>query len=433
MDFGLGRTYNWVFHVAYVMTPILGFDYFAACKFNINVHNASVTDKHTNVSIRDNATVIKNVSYISSVLPSSSYLQLLNEFPALLSEKPIHPPKHNIVHRICTTGGPVYCTPRCLIPHISASIKPAFAKLLADGIISVSCSPWCCPLHCVPKKDDSWRPTADYSPLNNLTILDTYPLPHLQSFTDQLHNKTIFSKIDLKDAFLQIPVHPDDIAKTTITTPFGAFQYHYMSFGLSGASQLFQQLIDTALQDIKIRLPNGHEKDISVFAYINDILLASSSHENHFLELGAVFQCLTDYGLRISPIKCEFGACSMEFLRHLIDENGIASLPEKVAAMRSYETPTTAKELRRYLGMINFYRRFLPRSAETLQPLYDLIKNLNSLPKNTKISWSNEQLQAFEKSKSDLADASNLAYPALNEPLYLAADASDTAVAAVLY
>ena len=118
----------------------------------------------------------------------------------------------------------------------------------------------------------------------------------------------------------------------------------------------------------------------------------------------------------------------MEFLRHLINKDGIAPLPEKVVAMRSYETPTTAKELRQYLGIINFYRRFVPRSAETLQPLYDLIKELNALPKNTKISWNSEQLQAFNKSKTDLTDTSYLAYPAPKEPLYLAAVASDTAV-----
>ena len=106
---------------------------------------------------------------------------------------------------------------------------------------------------------------------------------------------------------------------------------------------------------------------------------------------------------------------------------------KKVAAMRTYETPGTAKELRRYLGMINFYRSFVPKSAETLQPLYDLIKEFNTKPKNAKIIWNNEQLQAFNRSKTDLANASYLAYPAPNEPLYLAADASDTAVAAVLY
>ena len=237
LDFGLGRVYNWVFHVADVTTPILSIDFLAACNYNINVHNASITDKCTKSSIMANTTSMKNVTHITSIIPSSEYLQLLNEFPALLSEKPIHPPKHNVVHRIRTTGGPVYCRPRCLSPHIATSVKPAFAKLPADGIISVSCSPWCCPLHFIPKKDDSWYPTGDYRPLNNLTMADTYPLPHLQSFTDQLHGKTVFSKIYLKDAFLQIPVHPDDVLKTTITTSFGTFQYHYMPFGLSGASQ----------------------------------------------------------------------------------------------------------------------------------------------------------------------------------------------------
>ena len=185
-----------------------------------------------------------------------------------------------------------------------------------------------------------------------------------------------------------------------------------MTFGLSGASLSFQRFIDTALRGITIRLPNGQEQDVSVFAYIDDILLTSSNHEVHMLELRAVFQCLTDFDLCISPLKCEFGAHSMEFLGHLINKDGIAPLPEKVVAMRSYETPTTAKELRCYLGMINFYRRFVPKSAETLQPLNDLIKELNALPKNKRISRSSEQLQAFNKSKTDLADASYLAYPA---------------------
>ena len=121
---------------------------------------------------------------------------------------------------------------------------------------------------------------------------DTYPLPHLQSFTDQLNRKTVFSKIDLKDSCLQIPVHPDDVPKTTITTPFGAFQYHYMPFGLSGASQSFQRFIDTALSGITVTLPNGQEHEVGVFACIDYILLASSNHDIHMLELHAVFQRL---------------------------------------------------------------------------------------------------------------------------------------------
>ena len=337
------------------------------------------------------------------------------------------------MHRIITTGGPVYCRPRRLNPHIQASIKPAYDKLLNDGIVTRSSSPWCCPLHCVAKKDDSWRPTGDYRPLNNLTVPDTYPLPHLQSFTDHLHGKTVFSKIDLKDAFQQIPVHPDDVPKTTITTPFGSFQYHYMPFGLSGASQTFQRFIDTVLRDLYITLPGGKRHQITVFAYIDDILLASNNSQLHLLELEALFQRLTNYGLRINALKCDFGTSSMEFLGHLISQEGIAPLPDKVAAMHSFQQPSDAKDLRRYLGMINFYRRFVQNSAQTLQPLYDLIKKHNTLPKNAKIDWTKEQLHAFEKSKSDLANATLLAYPDPDKPLYLAADASDSSVAGVLF
>ena len=119
--------------------------------------------------------------------------------------------------------------------------------------------------------------------------------------------------------------------------------------------------------------------------------------------LHALFPRLTDFGIGISPLKCEFGANSMEFLGHLINQEGIAPLPENVAAMRLYETPTTAKGLRHYLGMINFYMRFAPSSAETLLPLYHLLKNTNSLPKNAKISWNSDQLEEFKKSKTDLA------------------------------
>ena len=136
LDFGLGRVYYWVFYVADVTTPILGIDFLTASQFNINIHNASITNKSTRATIRANTTRMSNTTQVTSTITSSDYLQLLNEFSLLLSEKPIHPPRHNMVHRIRTIGGPGYCRPRHLRTHISASVKPAFAKLLADSIIN---------------------------------------------------------------------------------------------------------------------------------------------------------------------------------------------------------------------------------------------------------------------------------------------------------
>ena len=189
----------------------------------------------------------------------------------------------------------------------------------------------------------------------NFVVSNKILPPPKKKKNDYLHGKKFFSKVDLKDAFLQIPVHPDDIHKTTITTPFGAFQHHYMPFGLSGASKSFQRFIDSALRDITVTYPNGITKEITVFVYVDDILLASDSDESHLVELKALFTWLTDNGKQISPLKCEFGKQSLEFLGHQINIDGTEPLPEKVAAMRNYEKAENAKGLRRYLGMINLY------------------------------------------------------------------------------
>ena len=206
--------------------------------------------------------------------------------------------------------------------------------------------------------------------LNNLTDHDTYPLPHIHSFADHLHGMKLYSKVDLKDAFLQIPVHPSDIAKTTITTPFGAYHYNYMPFGLSGAAQTFQRFIDTVMRD----LTTDSGRVVTAFADVDDILIASRDEKTHLEDLRDLFQRLAQYGLRISPLKSLFGQDSIEFLGHSITMEGVAPLPEKVSAMRSFSQPRDAKEMRRYLGMLNFYRRFLNNAATVLIPLYDIIK-----------------------------------------------------------
>ena len=251
LDFGSGRVFTWVFIVADVSTAILGVDFLAAHKFIVDVEDCSITDRVTGKFVAAPAVAVSDASRITAgTLPDNTYSRLLADFPSLTQEASARKCKHNIVHRIKTTGGPVYCRPRRLRPEIYAVVKAAFSELLARGIVSRSDSAWSSPLHVVPKKDDSWRPVGDYRALNNLTARDTYPLPHLHTFADSLFGTSVYSKVGLKEAFLQIPVHPDDIAKTNITTPFGAFQYNYMSYGLSGASQSFQRFIDTVLRDL---------------------------------------------------------------------------------------------------------------------------------------------------------------------------------------
>lgn len=412
LKFNKNKCLSQEFWIADVTQPILGADFFSQHRLAVDVTNKRLITLDGNCIIQARNT---NEGRPGIHKVHSKFEAILEEFPDLLVPA-FETNKHGVKHYIPTTGPPIHARARRLDLEKFTAAKKEFDEMEHLGIVRRSSSAWSSPLHMVKKANGEWRPCGDYRRLNHATKDDRYPLPHIQDLNANLSGKSIFSKIDLVRGYNQIPVSEQDVPKTAVITPFGLYEFLKMPFGLKNAAQAFQRLMDGILHNLDC-----------CFVYLDDILVSSSTPESHIVDLRKVFSLLSTNGLVVNVKKCVFGQTSIQFLGHLISPKGIQPLSGKIHAIKDFPTPADRKSLERFLGMMNFYHRFIPRLASQLIPLTEALKG-----KSKQLTWSSECQSAFQSAKELLAKAVMLHHPQNDATTKLSVDASDFAIGAEL-
>ena len=297
------------------------------------------------------------------------------------------------------------------------SMQDYISESLASGIIRPSSSPVAAGFFFVGKKDGSLRPCIDYRQLNDITVKNRYPLPLLSSTFEPLSNATVFTKLDLRNAYHLVRIREGDEWKTAFNTHLGHFEYLVMPFGLTNAPAVFQSLVNDILRDMI--------NNIAV-VFLDDILVFSKSIEEHITHVRSVLQRLLENRLFVKAEKCEFHATSVEFLGHIVQKGSVRADPRKVSAVVDWERPTDRTQLRRFLGFANFYRKFIQGFSQIAAPLNALTST------TTPFLWSSAADEAFSELKTRFTTAPVLAMPDATRQFILEVDASELGVGAIL-
>ena len=343
--------------------------------------------------------------------------QILTEFREVLQNKPGH--TKLVEHRIeIGTSCPVKLPPYRLPQAYRESVQKEIQEMLEQDIIEPSSSEWAAPIVLVKKKDGSLRLCVDYRRLNSVSRTDAYPMPRIDDMIDQLGRASFISTLDLTRGYWQVPVANIDRHKTAFITPFGLYQFKAMPFGLQGAPATFQRMMDQLIRGLE-----GFTA-----AYLDDLVIYSSTWEEHVKHLHNVFGRLRKAGLTAKPRKCQFAMKQCKYLGHIVGNGVVQPEPGKIDAVKSFAVPRTKTDVRAFLGLTGYYRRFIPDYATIALPLTDLTRK--AAP--NLINWNDQCNEAFTKLKELLCSSPVLQSPNFTMLFTLQTDASDRGVGAVL-
>lgn len=329
------------------------------------------------------------------------------------------PPDREIEFVIDLVPGtaPIYKRPYRMDAQQLVELKEHIQELLDKGYIRPSSSPWGAPVIFVPKKDGTQRLCVDYRALNEVTIKNKYPLPRIDDLFDQLRGACVFSKIDLRSGYHQLKIRASDIPKTAFVSRYGLYEYTVMSFGLTNAPAYFMYLMNKVFMDYL---------DKFVVVFIDDILIFSKTEEEHEEHLRLVLQKLRENQLYAKLSKCEFWLKEVSFLGHVISQGGVSVDPGKVKDVLTWETPQCVGDIRSFLGLAGYYRRFIQGFSKISRPLTKLLE------KGTAFRWSPECEASFEELKKKLTTAPVLIMPDVQKEFAVYCDASGQGLGCVL-
>lgn len=342
---------------------------------------------------------------------------LLEKYETVFRDLPGHTSltEHHIPTDQCApVRRPPYRIPQAFRDEVNCELQ----KMLEHGIIEHSTSDWASPLVAVQKKDGSLRLCVDYRRVNAISKSDAYPMPRVEDLIDKVGNATFISTLDLTKGYWQVPVASEDRAKTAFITPNGLYHFTRMPFGLQGAPATFQRMVDHLLDGLG---------DFAG-AYLDDIIIFSTSWKEHMDHLSAVLERIVNAGLTVKRKKCQFAMAECVYLGHRVGSGKVRPEDLKIKAIQDFDIPITKRQVRSFLGLAGYYRKFIPHYSSLAAPLTDLTRKVAP----NEVVWNTTCERAFQALKAALSSSPILQSPDFTKQFLLQTDASDRGVGAVL-